>query len=582
MEVTSFFTHSFIHSSFFLFLFHFNLLLLLFLVGLIHRRKVYIPTRDHPEINFLGNFLFFISFLISFVYYFILIIILGLIIGPRGRSQKDLEQRTGAKIIIRGRGSHRDASQSGHPDDNDELHVCIEGPEHSVNAALAEIEQLLFNPQQALRVKEEQLRNLHAMQTSLQLYVPAEIQRLGDGEAMVELEIPNHLVGYLIGKGGENIHKMQNQTGVHVLIAKESDMKPGETLRSVILRGTEAGVAEAKRRVDDLVKEKLMGVKTTKQVEQMDSYNFVLKVPVPNDKVGVIIGKGGAIVKGIQERTNVLVHIPPGPDEDNKAIRTLSICGDTRESVDTAQMEIFVTLQQQQQQTIAPVNALYLVVPDDKVGVIIGRSGVTIKDIQSRYNVKVQIPQAADPGTQPPVRTIRYYINIYTYTLTLTHTYIHFFFIILILFNYLFVYFSIIGQPQDQYTAKFEIENLLGISTTSSYGGYGMPDLAGLSALAYGTYGTVDPYAAAAAATGYGASAAAYAQQGMTLGMTTASVIDPHHSHAYINSTSNVIPSVATTATTTTAAATTTASQSTGLILIIYFFSIYFTFIIIF
>jgi far upstream element-binding protein len=337
----------------------------------------------------------------------LLLLISGLLIGPRGKSQKDLEQRTGTRIFIRGRGSQKDSYQgSSHPDDDDDLHVVVEGPESSVNQAMTEIEELLFNPQQALRVKEEQLRNLHAMNSSLTLYNSTDIQKLGDGEALVELEIPNHLVGYLIGKGGENIHKMQSQTGVHVQITKESDMKPGETLRLVVLRGSEEGVVEAKRRVDELVRERSAGNKNTKALEQMEAYSFVLKVPVPNDKVGVIIGKGGNIVKGIQERTNTMIHIPHTPDEDNQTIRTLCLCGDTRDAVDAAQMEIFMILQQQQQ-NLAPVNALYLAVPDERVGVVIGRAGVTIKEIQQRYNVKVQIPHAADPGSQPPVRTIR-------------------------------------------------------------------------------------------------------------------------------------------------------------------------------
>eukprot|EP01035_Chromulina_nebulosa_P033767 gene33767-45220_t len=62
-------------------------------------KKIYIPVKDHPEINFLG-----------------------LLIGPRGATQKQLQESTGAKIIIRGRGAQKDGSQSntGHADDADE------------------------------------------------------------------------------------------------------------------------------------------------------------------------------------------------------------------------------------------------------------------------------------------------------------------------------------------------------------------------------------------------------------------------------------------------------------------------------
>jgi len=80
------------------------------------------------------------------------------LIGPRGATQKQLQETTGAKIIIRGRGAQKDGSQSntGHPDDNDDLHVALEGPEDAVNRASSEINQILYNPEQANRLKSEQ------------------------------------------------------------------------------------------------------------------------------------------------------------------------------------------------------------------------------------------------------------------------------------------------------------------------------------------------------------------------------------------------------------------------------------------
>jgi hypothetical protein len=50
----------------------------------------------------------------------------GLIIGPKGIYQKKLEEKTGCKILIRGKGSHKD----GHPmsaNDNEEQHVLLIG-----------------------------------------------------------------------------------------------------------------------------------------------------------------------------------------------------------------------------------------------------------------------------------------------------------------------------------------------------------------------------------------------------------------------------------------------------------------------
>lgn len=49
------------------------------------QEKLYVPVDEHPEYNFVGRLL-----------------------GPRGMTAKQLEQETGCKIMIRGRGSMRD------------------------------------------------------------------------------------------------------------------------------------------------------------------------------------------------------------------------------------------------------------------------------------------------------------------------------------------------------------------------------------------------------------------------------------------------------------------------------------------
>merc|ERR1719204_1766620 len=69
--------------------------------------KVMIPQDDHPDINFMG-----------------------LIIGPRGNTLKALEKETGAKIIIRGKGSVKEGKVGRNngqplPGENEPLHAYI-------------------------------------------------------------------------------------------------------------------------------------------------------------------------------------------------------------------------------------------------------------------------------------------------------------------------------------------------------------------------------------------------------------------------------------------------------------------------
>ena len=122
-------------------------------MGAIKKRKVYVPVREHPDVNFLGTVmtqslplayriltlkmnsgncykLLFSRVRISVVFCFYSSyssyssypsddnLTSGLLIGPRGATQKQMQEMSGAKIVIRGRGSQKDgAPPTGHPDD---------------------------------------------------------------------------------------------------------------------------------------------------------------------------------------------------------------------------------------------------------------------------------------------------------------------------------------------------------------------------------------------------------------------------------------------------------------------------------
>ena len=372
------------------------------------KKKVYVPTAEHPEINFLG-----------------------LLLGPRGSTQKQLQELSGAKILIRGKGSQKGGGSSGHPDDDEELHVTIEGTPEAVEKALKEVEAILFNPEEATRLKQEQLLNLAKMSNSSRGYgdMSSILATSSSGTYEMELRVPNACIGYVIGKGGEMLYRLQASTGTSMFVAKESEMKPGETLRTIIVKGSQEAVEECKRRVDEIVTSKLNPdpanayVPPSKGAPRDLDTAFVMKIAVPNEKVGIVIGRQGTTVKGIQERTGCQILIPNEADANNPMIRTLSIGSNTKEGLEAAQMEITLALQQHEmikqggggaggsfgQSSVLgayKVDPLYITVPEARVGAVIGRGGAKKKDIEARTQTRLQIPSAADPGSDPPIRTI--------------------------------------------------------------------------------------------------------------------------------------------------------------------------------
>lgn len=115
--------------------------------------KVYIPTKDFPDVNFIGQ-----------------------ILGPRGRSLADMNNQSGANIVIRGRGSvkegratharsHRNANSATADDQQGPLHCLIradtqEKVDHAKKLVNEVIEVGASAPEDQNQRKRDQLRRL--------------------------------------------------------------------------------------------------------------------------------------------------------------------------------------------------------------------------------------------------------------------------------------------------------------------------------------------------------------------------------------------------------------------------------------
>ncbi len=410
---------------------------------------------------------------------------------------------------MRGKGSTKDQNPND-PEAMEPLHVVIEGSETAVAAASAEVNKLLGDPNEALKLKSEQLEklaeskkgNLGGGGEDESHYGPGGDDAVGNNPGLglvheVTFEVPNQVVGSIIGRGGETIQKIQAQYGINVQVAKAVDVAAGASTRPVTLKGPQEAVELAKGDIELLVQDRLSVVAQygsgqgggaggagggggggTTNVAQSTygpsnpaaggapTVTTLLPQPgsvlisrtVPNDKIGLIIGKGGGTIKGMQMRTGANIQIPSQPDADNPAVRTISISANNPEACDRAASEIQSVLEAGPNGTgtITGGTTLYIQIPNDRVGLIIGKGGSTIKDIQNRTGARIQIPQHPDPGTMPPMRTV-----------------------------------SLTGIGNSPMQAKYEIEymcanDMYGVGGGTAAGAYGGG--------AYGGTGLVDPY----------------------------------------------------------------------------------------
>ena len=115
----------------------------------------------------------------------------------------------------------------------------------------------------------------------------------------------------------------------------------------------------------------------------IQSQMFTLCVEVPKSKHPVCIGKGGSTVRHIQDTFGVRVTVPRGEDPSTSVI----LQGENLASAQSY-LEQAVGLKLSSE----PLTTASLDVPAASHGILIGKGGATLRDLESRFNVALILP----------------------------------------------------------------------------------------------------------------------------------------------------------------------------------------------
>uniref|UniRef100_A0A3Q3XH41 K Homology domain-containing protein n=1 Tax=Mola mola TaxID=94237 RepID=A0A3Q3XH41_MOLML len=107
-----------------------------------------------------------------------------------------------------------------------------------------------------------------------------------------ECRVPDGMVGLVIGRGGEQINKIQQDSGCKVQIAHSAGLPE----RSISLTGSPDAV-RARALIDDIV--------SRGHESSNGQSGSMQEMIIPAGKAGLIIGKGGETIKQLQERAGV-------------------------------------------------------------------------------------------------------------------------------------------------------------------------------------------------------------------------------------------------------------------------------------
>lgn len=253
----------------------------------------------------------------------------------------------------------------------------------------------------------------------------------GGGDVLIEtIEVPDHCVGLVIGRGGEQISQIQSQSNCRVQMSPESDPN---NMRQCTLQGTKIAVERAKSMIQEVIARAGNRPPPSRGAAHFDGgmanaggRQITHEMLIPGVKCGLVIGKGGETIKNIQEQAGVKMVMIQDTQESSGQPKPLRIIGDP-DKVENARRMVEDILQSREdhppgggqrfggnafpggiggmaggggigagggQRSIGEV-----IVPRASVGMIIGKGGETIKRLAAESGAKIQFKPDEDQTT---------------------------------------------------------------------------------------------------------------------------------------------------------------------------------------
>ncbi|XP_074653829.1 far upstream element-binding protein 3-like isoform X2 [Tubulanus polymorphus] len=166
----------------------------------------------------------------------------------------------------------------------------------------------------------------------------------------LEMKVPGNKVGLVIGKGGETIKQIQEETGAKMVMIQDSNQQT-HCEKPLRISGDMIQCERAKERVLELITDK------EEHMHKAGSYgsmgNNKRDITVPKNCVGHIIGKKGDMIKKIQEETGAKVQFKQDDyyceDPHMNDERTCCISGSSQ-AVECAVAAVYELIEQKQRQ----------------------------------------------------------------------------------------------------------------------------------------------------------------------------------------------------------------------------------------
>lgn len=256
-------------------------------------------------------------------------------------------------------------------------------------------------------------------------------QSYRQNESDVEtIHVKSALVGLIIGRNGESLRKVESESGARVQFIQAKDSRQVE--RQCTITGTARAREDAKAAIFSIIDDGQglsnnpdkggytagMPGRAKVNLPALREGEASSQIMVPDKTVGLIIGRGGETIKDLQERSGCHVNIV-GENKSQNGLRPVNLIGSPEATAKAKQLILEIVESDSrglgstaqpgrdrgfQDPYTAQSGAVgggsvdkTIHVPSEAVGMIIGKGGETIKDMQRTTGCKINVNQPQRP-----------------------------------------------------------------------------------------------------------------------------------------------------------------------------------------
>ena len=242
------------------------------------------------------------------------------------------------------------------------------------------------------------------------------------------IRVKSSFVGLIIGRNGENLKKVEQETGARVQFIQAKDSHVPE--RQCTISGSPRARASAKAAIYAIIEENGgpnaseergaytagMPGRAKPNIPPTRDGESTERIMVPDKTVGLIIGRQGETIKDLQERSGCHVNILAENKSEN-GYRPINLIGTDQSRAHAHQLILEIVDSDSKasntNQTASQRDRGYgdynrggggggrdyiektIDVPSEAVGMIIGKGGETIKEMQKTTGCKINVNQPA-------------------------------------------------------------------------------------------------------------------------------------------------------------------------------------------